>query len=265
MSAPAADAGTAGQGGATLARLRLHRRGGPLAPVPARARLLDASDVALVAALHRRVLALAPRPGLIKPERVGFFERHIEELGRIIGVFVADELVAYAVLGLPVDRSYNFGLALDLPEPELSLVAHLDGVSVAPQWRGNGLQRSLAAWRKEIARRHGRRHLLSTVAPHNQVSWRNMLDLGLKVRALQPMFGGPLRYLLHEDLAQPLRCATDRSIDVQLDDTVRQRALLASGFAGYAPLPLPGGPGLRYAPLVCSVAAAAGGAHRGGD
>lgn len=226
--------------------LRLQRRGGLPLQTDASVRMVNGNEVEQVEALHHRVLQLATVPGLVKPESHEFFERHASRCGRILGVFVGNCLVAYAVVGLPVDTGYNFGLELELPEKELLLVAHLDGVSVAPEWRGNGLQRTLGALRVEIARRAGRHHLISTVAPRNTVSWRNVISQGLKVRRLKRKFGGALRYILHQDINTPTQVDSADSAEICLDDIEGQQRLLAQGYLGCAAVGREGVQGMRY-------------------
>jgi len=214
------------------------------------ARLLGPADLQLVYALHRRTLALAPTVGLVKPETREFFARHFEEVGRILGVWHGRTLIAYAVVGLPVGPSYNFGVEIDLAGDRLLAVAQLDGVSVAPEWRGRGLHRSLCEWRIEIARVADRRHVLSTVAPTNHFSWCNLMAHDLRVRRLRYKFGGALRYILHRDLQRPVSIDTERSVVVPIGDTERQQELLGMGYLGYAPVEAPGGISVRYGPAI---------------
>lgn len=198
------------------------------------ARRLNARDVERVYRLHRGLLEQAPESKVFKPESRQFFERHIEAAGQTLGVFVGPALIAYGIVGLPVDARYNFGVAFGLEAAEWPRVAHLDGCGVRPQWRGNGLQRWLAARRIALAAAANRRHILSTAAPANRASCRNLLGAGLTIRCLQPMFGGLLRYLFYRDLRQADRLDPATALLVAVADLDRQQNLLARGYRGYA-------------------------------
>jgi ribosomal protein S18 acetylase RimI-like enzyme len=167
-----------------------------------RGRSLDASDLPALISLHHRVLEQLP-PGVLNAETDAFFAEHVAESGRLLGLETAEgEMMAYAVLGLPAASSrYNFGRDIGLPESELGAIAHLDGVAVAPEWRGHGLQRVLARRRTAIAAEAGRRHIISTVAPNNLPSLHNLLAEGFAIVATRPMFAaGHMRHLVHLDL-----------------------------------------------------------------
>ncbi|HAO33715.1 MAG TPA: hypothetical protein DCQ84_12290 [Candidatus Competibacteraceae bacterium] len=201
---------------------------------PFTARRLTSADVERVYRLHRHLLEQASTPGLFKPESRRFFEQHIAAVGHTVGVFAGSTLIAYGIVGLPDDGRYNFGVALGLPSREWPRVAHLDGCGVLPQWRGKGLQRWLARWRIATAVSVGRRHLLSTAAPANHASCRNLLGVGLTVHGLQPMFGGRWRHLFYRDLRDPSPLDLASAEPVALADLGRQQALLAQGYRGYA-------------------------------
>lgn len=167
-----------------------------------RGALIDEDQVAEVIGLHRRVLEQLA-PGTLAAETDAFFAGHIRRDGRILGLWTNDgQLVAYAVLGLPsADSDYNFGSHVDFLRGQLGLVGHLDGVAVDPRFRGLGLQRALSARRVALALSHGRRHLLTTVAPWNMYSLRNCLALGFRVVRTQPMFAERhMRHLMYRDV-----------------------------------------------------------------
>lgn len=124
------------------------------------------------------------------------------------------------MLSLPRPEDDHYGRPLGRPAAEWPLLAQLEGVAVAPGWRGCGLQRHLGLWRIALAARLGRRHIAATAAPANFDSWRNLLQLGLAICALKPMYGGQLRYLMHRDLIDaapvvPVRCIAVGDADAQ--------------------------------------------------
>jgi GNAT superfamily N-acetyltransferase len=197
-------------------------------------RLLAEAELPQVLELHELSLALAGKPGLVKPDEPRFFGEHMSARGRILGSFEGDRLIAYAVLGLPNPGGYNLGDDLGLQARELARVAHLAGAAVHPDWRGRGLQRQLTAERLALAERFGRVHAISTVSPFNYYSWRNLLAHGLLVRRLTSKYGGHLRYVLHRDFnAEPALCREQAQLR-PLRDADGQRALLEQGWAGFA-------------------------------
>lgn len=188
----------------------------------------DEADVAY--ALHRLVVADLPAEQ-VAVESLEFFVAHAEQAGQLLGIFTERGLVAYAVLGLPGSQDANFGSDHDLAAADLLRVAHLDGASVHPLYRGNHLQRLLIEWRIAQARMAGRSIILSTAAPDNHRSLNNLLAGGLQIRGLIVKFGG-LRYLLRRDLdgdARPV--AAGQWLATQ--DYAQQKSLLKEGWRGW--------------------------------
>lgn len=210
----------------------LHRRNGiSCPPVPFGSRELAEADLGDVETLHDIVLAKM-RPELFADEADGFFADHLERCGRILGLFAEDRLIAYGVLGIPGPEDINFGEMIGLPPEDRGRVAHIDGAAVLPAWRSNGLQRILIAWRLDLARRMGRDIALTTVAPENFPSLRNLLAEGMTIRALKQKFGG-WRYILRRDLdiPQPVPPENVRWLDVT--DVEPQIELLERGYTGW--------------------------------
>ncbi len=193
-------------------------------------RRLRADEAAAAHALHRLVASGLPA-GLVAAESPEFFAAHAERLGRLLGIFTERGLAACAVLGLPGPGDANFGVDHGLPEDLLPRVAHLDGASVHPLYRGNMLQRLLIDWRLAEARDAGRPIILSTAAPGNHFSLDNLLACGLQIRGLKTRFGG-LRCLLRRDLDRDARPAEDGEW-VDARDYARQERLLGEGLRGW--------------------------------
>lgn len=197
-------------------------------------RVLGAEDFPTVRALHHQSLAGQP-PGLVNPETDAFLADHLGTLGLTLGLFSADgELVAYAILGLPpAEADYNFGRVVGIRD--LGRVAHLDGVAVAPAWRGRGLHRVLVERRLRLAAQAGRRVMVATVAPLNRPSLRTALGAGLRVRAVQPMFASrALRFLVVRDLEGEPMLETTQTLRLPLGATEPLHERLAQGWRGYA-------------------------------
>ena len=208
----------------------LHRRDGvACSPVAFSSAILSDEHLGDILALYGTVRATI-RADLFAEEADGFFPDHLARIGRILGLFAEDTLIAYGVLGLPGPGDVNFADMIDLAEPQRQGVAHIDGAAVCPEWRGNGVHRVLVAWRLERAREAGRSIALSTAAPENLPCVGNLLAEGFDIHALIQKFGG-WRYVFRRDLdTAPSR--TDGGIWAEVSDMDTQRDLLRRGFVG---------------------------------
>lgn len=210
----------------------LHRRGGePCHPVSFQGRRLGEADLAAVIALHRQALEAMPAD-LLAAETDAFFADHVARIGRILGLFAERRLIAYGVLGLPGPDDSGFADDLSLGAADRTRVAHIDGISVRAEWRGNRLQRVLTAWRIREAALAGRSLIIATVAPGNVASLRNILAEGLTIRGLRQKFGG-WRYLMVRDLEDTAVAPPAEGLWVDTADIDAQSRLLAAGAIGW--------------------------------
>ena len=214
-----------------LAGTLVRHDGAACTPIRYEGRWLSASDVGAVIGLHRAVRDMVA-PELLCRETDAFFVEHCGRCGRILGLFVEERLIAYGVLGLPEPHQESFADGFGLSAAERAAVATIDGTSVAPEWRGNGLQRVLIAARLAGARAAGRKIAVSTVAPGNVPSLRNLLCSAMTVRALRHAFGGH-RFLVRcdLDLSSQQPPAAGRWID--LNDINGALSALGTGAIGW--------------------------------
>jgi len=222
------------------------RNGKPCRSVAFAGRRLREADLEAVIALHRLVLETMP-PHLLAAETDGFFADHIARIGRILGLFAEGRLIAYGVLGLPKPNSRGFANDLGLAAADRIRVAHIDGISVRPEWQGNRLQRVLTAWRIREAAVAGRSLLITTVAPGNTASLLNTLAEGLTIRGLRQKFGG-WRYLMVRDLNDDLSPPPAGGRWIDAADIEAQDRLLADGWVGWRAKPGQGGMRVWFAP-----------------
>ncbi len=211
--------------------LLTRREGRPCSPVAFSGRALGAAEVVEVIALHHVVRSGVPREALAH-ETDAFFAAHVEGIGRILGLFAENRLIAYGVLGLPGPGDASFADELALQTADRLRAANIDGVSVAPEWRGNGLHRLLIACRLQWALAAGRTIALSTVAPANLPSLRNLLAEGLTIRAIRHKFGG-IRYVVRRDLERPAPVIPQRGRWIPIEDLEAQAAALEGGGVGW--------------------------------
>ena len=131
-----------------------------------------------------------------------FFAAHVQERGQTIGVYQGERLIAYSMIGFPgAYDAGNLGKVIGLAEPRLAQVAHISSCMVLPQWRGNGLQRTLLAVRLAIAQAQGRPCCLAMVSLRNHRSRHNLMRLGMHI-GWTGEIDGLKRHVLRIDLHQ---------------------------------------------------------------
>ena len=130
--------------------------------------------------------------------------------GCVLGGFLADRLMAFLAIQFPGRSADNLGRDYGLAEEDLDRAAHLTGVLVHPDLRGNRLHRTLvetAAGSLLSPARH--RYWFATVRPENVPSVRGMQSVGMRVFACHPKHDGHDRFLFVRDLwdGAPPACA----------------------------------------------------------
>ncbi len=121
-----------------------------------------------------------------------------QHLDHVVAVYSPDNvLAAFAVI---VDnRDSGRSLAADMGV-ESSAAMTFDVVVVAPEFRGNGLQRELEEYAAKLARSKGVKHLLATVSPDNPFSLNNFLAKGYREARELTKYAGLRRKLLVLDI-----------------------------------------------------------------
>lgn len=167
--------------------------------------------------------------------------REIFRLERaVIGVLADEGLAAYSIVRIPGEAEDNLGRDLDLPSEEQGNVAHLQAIAVHPAYRGNGLQRRMAAAHLGVIGELGCRHVCCTVSPLNPFSLNNLFGFGFLVKGLKPKFEGWWRFILHR--AIPLqKVGGSEEIKIDGSDIAGQVDLLSRGFVGFRMAFVPGG------------------------
>jgi ribosomal protein S18 acetylase RimI-like enzyme len=129
-----------------------------------------------------------------------FYKHHLATGGKILGCYVNYSLIAYGVLIFPGFDNENLGYDIKLGKDELLKVAHLDSVTVHPDYRGNKLQYKLFSLLEKISIAKGYKHLCSTVSPNNKFSLNNLLKLGLEIKIEKKKYDGKTRLILYKAL-----------------------------------------------------------------
>jgi hypothetical protein len=207
-------------------------------------RLLGPADLEAILALQRLVRANLPDPSLLADDPPEFFANHLVAPNLIGGIERQGRLVAFGVLGFAVPAAQNFGAHLGFSAARLATVGQLDGAVVDPEFRSAGLHARLVRWRIRQAMARQCRDVLSTSAPRNVASWRNMVRHGMHAVALRTLFGGLPRLLLHRDLVHA-RIPDRAAAHVCPLEEDALAAAFALGLVGIAVA----GPGMLMAPL----------------
>ncbi|PKR57756.1 hypothetical protein [Thalassospira lohafexi] len=215
---------------------------------------LNETHLSAVIALHHDVLADAD-PTLVAGETDIFFQQHLSDCGQIFGILDQDTLLAYGVLGLPRPGDLNFGADHGLPPDQLKSVAHIDGVAVRRDCRGQNWQYKLTCHRLNAARTDGREIALTTVAPGNVASLINILSAGMIIRGLKEKYGGH-RFLMRADLGKnPMPHQTNEITQwCPATDFENCHRLLKAGYVGvtFRKATSQSAPDIGWLPLDCT-------------
>lgn len=194
-------------------------------------RTIAPEEAALVHALHLRIIADTPA-GMVRPDPLSHFEQHTRALGRILGCFAGQELVAYGVLGVGSATVRHLAELLALNAADSARLCALDGAASLPAWRGRRLHGAAIAERGELARALGHTLVAATVAPENLRSLRGLLKEGYTIQRYALVYGGLARLVTTRDLLRPVRDWTLVTRVPLADHPGHQRAL-ADGLTGY--------------------------------
>lgn len=195
-------------------------------------RVILPHEAANVHALHASVLAHTPA-GMVRPDELSHFERHTEELGRILGCFADGELVAYGVLGIHSGTVIHLSDLLQLSEPDRARACVLDGAASLPEWRGHSLHCAAIAERSALGRSLGRTLVTATVAPENLRSLRGLLKEGFTIHAFGYVYGGLARLIVKHDLLAP-EVVWQTVTTVPVRDYSGHQTALTCGLVGHA-------------------------------
>lgn len=203
--------------------------------LPFEMRFVRRNELDALFQMHHVILKYLAHPHQFRPDSREFMAKHIDVRGRTVGVFVDNELVAYAAISFPDGDSDNLGRDLPLPPEEFAHIADYDGSAVHPRFRGNGLQKKMTVMRHRYALAHDRYHILGTVSPLNAFSLSNFLNIGCLVKNIKTKYGGMTRLIIHMDLRdkQPTAFVDDSLCDVELIDVEQITALLRNKFQGF--------------------------------
>ena len=159
--------------------------------------LAGEQDIDEIEALMRRTEQQMENPEWFVADDRDFIRRHIEEEGRtVIARSDSSRLAGFFILRFPGAAEDN--LSRDIPgiacRPEEAV--HMESAAVDPAFRGQGLQRAMAAYGERIAAAMGFQFAFATVHPDNRASLTSMQRQGFDIAATKEKYGGRLRHIL---------------------------------------------------------------------
>jgi RimJ/RimL family protein N-acetyltransferase len=203
--------------------------------VPYTMRYLDESYLEQVCDLQETICQYLPSPDLLQPFAPDFMCQHVRDKGRIIGVFTEQGLIAFRAFYFPDidDHEWNLGYDIGLQGSELAKVANLQMVCVNPLYRGNqlGLKMNRHAIRF-LKEETDYIHLCATVHPRNHWNVKILMKSGFVIRNLKEKYGGKLRYIVYQNLREPIKIMSKDKVFVKHMDIDEQKKVLKRGFLG---------------------------------
>ncbi len=162
--------------------------------------LLNEENIKEILWLHSILRETLTNDDLFYFDDYDFYKHQLERDGQILGCYIDNRLIAYAVMTFPGYDDDNLGYDLNISLAEIPYVAHLDSFVVHPNYRGNRLQYRFSELLEKIALEKGYRYLCSTAAPSNINSLNNLLAIGLEIKLEKLKYGGKTRYILQKNL-----------------------------------------------------------------
>lgn len=209
----------------------MHLHEGMLGAHPFYARKLSMHDLAALEALQQKVYDALPDKNTLQPLSTEEFENILGGNGLLIGIYVADELIAFRALLDPQHDPEHLGIDCGLTGAQLARVFYQEISNVDPDWRGYGLQKTMADIVMSAADLTRYDYVCATVKPYNIPSLKDKFAQGLVVKGLKLKYGGKMRYIFFKALKeQPATYTEERAVCMSDIDT--QQALLKEGFVG---------------------------------
>ncbi|MEG0381500.1 MAG: GNAT family N-acetyltransferase [Kurthia sp.] len=194
-------------------------------------RHLSTADLSAIETLQAKVYASLEDQSVLQPLTTEEFNEILHQEKMMIGVFVQDQLIGFrALLEPPIDEEH-LGYDCQIDEEAFSRVLYQEISNVAPEYRGFGLQRKMAAWSMAQIDEEKYDYICSTVKPGNIPSLKDKFSQGLIVRALKIKYVDKLRYVFFKDLRNSAPNYTE-IIEIDMNDIEGQQSLLKEGYVG---------------------------------
>ena len=195
-------------------------------------KVLTMQELPEVLALQEVVCDALPNKEILQPLSKEEFEYIIEKDGLLIGAYVQERLIAFRAVVAPLIDEEHLGYDIGLTEEaDLKRVLYQEISNVHPDYRGHGLQKTLAKIIMEQIDKDKYDYLATTVMPYNIASLKDKFAQGFYVVALKYIYGGKLRYVFALDLRKSLQCE-EEVVTISMGDVEGQQKLLSEGYVG---------------------------------
>ncbi|WP_107842184.1 N-acetyltransferase [Metasolibacillus meyeri] len=152
--------------------------------------------------------------------------------GIMIGAFVNERLIAIRALLEPNSKEEEH-LGLDVGADDLARVLYQEISFIHPQFRGYGLQQTLATIIMKQINIAQYDWVCATVKPYNIASLKDKLVQNMHIYALKYKYGGKLRYVVAKPLHKEVVFGNDE-LAIAMGDTEAQQQALRDGYRGVA-------------------------------
>ncbi|MBO4961275.1 MAG: GNAT family N-acetyltransferase [Flavobacteriales bacterium] len=167
-------------------------------------RPIDGSSIDTVMEIQKAAFAVMTNPQILRANTremlLDCLENHYG-----IGVYTLEEgeekMVAFGVLYFPGNSDENLAHYLYDDIENYDIYANMKLIIVLPQYRGQGLQRSITEVLEYEARRRGIQELFCTISPYNPHSQNNMTAIGYEfITLVEGKYDGASRNVYHKRL-----------------------------------------------------------------
>lgn len=194
-------------------------------------KILTREQVPQLRKLQSEVIAALPDANTLQPLSDEEFSYILTGHGLMIGVFVADELIAFRALLEPMIDDEHLGRDCGIPEPKLPRVLYQEISNVSPRYRGYGLQKTMAQIIMKQIDLSRFDYICATVKPLNIPSLKDKFAQGMVVAGLKEKYGNKLRYIFYKELNGEKPTFTEARL-LLMSDITGQQQLLKKGFVG---------------------------------
>ncbi|SOC10789.1 hypothetical protein SAMN05880501_10640 [Ureibacillus xyleni] len=193
--------------------------------------VLNKSHLSEVLTLQEIVCEALIDKNILQPLSEEEFEFILDGNGIMIGAYADDKLIGFRALLIPPIDEEHLGYDIGLEKSELKRVLYQEISSVDPNYRGFGLQKTLATVIMKQIDTTAFDYVATTVMPYNIASLKDKFSQGFYIVALKYIYGGKLRYVFALDLRGEPHYE-EEIVTISMGDVEAQQRLLLEGFVG---------------------------------
>ncbi|MCP4105339.1 MAG: GNAT family N-acetyltransferase [Desulfobacteraceae bacterium] len=226
--------------------VNIHKyQGMPCNNIKASMIFLDESFLPSVLNFQQSIEKFLNDPEMFQIDSAELLQQFIKS-GKIIGVVVNGDLVAYCIIYFPQDDEYNLGFDLSFPMDLLHKTAHFESVAVHQDYWGNSLGLILNTQAINTMRRLEYSQVCATVSPKNIYNLSILFKTGFVIKILKIKYGGKQRYILHKSLDKTLSFNPVNNTEIPSTNIESQIKAIEQGFWGYSISKTPDGFNIRF-------------------